>query len=164
GRDCLVQSRSVFTGTKSDMSIPDTAGYAPATTPRVSSISKTRARRGESVIKFWLRFCSAISILTTLAIVVLLLTESYDFFQVVPPTEFFFGTRWVPLLQPQSFGVLPLVWGTLMITFGAALIAIPLGLASAIYLSEYASARVRAVVKPVLELLAGIPTVVYGYF
>jgi phosphate transport system permease protein len=70
----------------------------------------------------------------------------------------------VPLLKPSSFGVLPLLWGTMLITVGAAVIAIPLGLASAVYLSEYASDRMRAWIKPILELLAGIPTVVYGYF
>jgi len=78
--------------------------------------------------------------------------------------DFFFGTQWVPLFEPSSYGVLPLLWGTLLITFGAALLAIPIGLASAVYISEYASVRVRAIVKPMLELLAGIPTVVYGYF
>jgi len=82
----------------------------------------------------------------------------------VSPAEFFLGTTWTPLFTPSSFGVLPLVWGTMIITIGAALIAIPTGLASAIYLSEYASDRVRSIIKPVLEMLAGIPTVVYGYF
>ena len=77
---------------------------------------------------------------------------------------FFFGTSWVPLFEPSSYGVLPLLWGTLLITFGAALFAIPTGLASAIYLSEYASPKTRSIVKPVLEVLVGIPTVVYGYF
>lgn len=134
------------------------------TPPPVESITSKRRRPGESVIKGWLLLCSVISIVTTLAIVVLLFTESFEFFTEVSPVEFFFGTRWVPLLQPQSFGVLPLVWGTLLVTVGAAVIAIPLGLASAIYLSEYASPRIRSILKPMLELLAGIPTVVYGYF
>lgn len=134
------------------------------TPPPAESITTKRRRPGESVIRGWLLLCSVISVVTTLAIVVLLFTESFEFFTQVSPAEFFFGTRWVPLLEPQSFGVLPLVWGTLMITVGAAVIAIPLGLASAIYLSEYASPRVRSILKPVLELLAGIPTVVYGYF
>lgn len=129
-----------------------------------SSIRKGGPRWGEAAIKTWLRICTGISLFTTVAIVVLLLAESLGFFRNVSPIEFFFGTRWVPLLNPSSFGVLPLVWGTFLITVGAAVIAIPLGLASAIYLSEYASDRMRAWVKPVLELLAGIPTVVYGYF
>lgn len=128
------------------------------------SIRKGGLRWGETAIKTWLRVCTLVSLFTTVAIVVLLLAESLGFFREVSPFEFFFGTRWVPLLNPSYFGVLPLVWGTTLITVGAAVIAIPLGLASAIYLSEYASDRVRAWVKPVLELLAGIPTVVYGYF
>ena len=116
------------------------------------------------MIKSWLVVCSSLSLITTAAIVILLVVESFSFFQNVSPSEFFFGTRWVPILEPSSFGVLPLLWGTLQVTIGAALIAIPLGLASAIYLSEYASDRMRSWVKPALELLAGIPTVVYGYF
>lgn len=129
-----------------------------------SSIHKAESRWGESLIKFWLWLCAALSLFTTVAIIVLLLVETLQFFQSVSPLEFFFGTRWVPLLEPSSFGVLPLLWGTLQVTIGAAIIAIPLGLCSAIYLSEYASPRMRAWVKPILELLAGIPTVVYGYF
>ncbi|MES2604575.1 MAG: phosphate ABC transporter permease subunit PstC [Pseudomonadota bacterium] len=128
------------------------------------SIHKGGTRWGEATIKFWLRLCTALSLFTTIAIVVLLVVESLEFFRNVSPIEFFFGTRWVPILKPSSYGVLPLLWGTMLITVGAAVIAIPLGLASAIYLSEYASDRIRAWVKPVLELLAGIPTVVYGYF
>ena len=129
-----------------------------------TSILKAGARWGEGLIKFWLQFCALISILTTLAVVVLLLVESFEFFTHVSPVEFFFGTRWVPILQPSSFGVLPLVWGTMLVTIGAAVIALPMGLASAVYLSEYASDRQRSWLKPTLELLAGIPTVVYGYF
>ncbi|MDA7951114.1 MAG: phosphate ABC transporter permease subunit PstC [Pirellulaceae bacterium] len=94
----------------------------------------------------------------------ILATESYSFFQDVSITEFLGGTKWSPLLRPQSFGVLPLVCGTLHIVLGASLFAIPVGLLSAIYLREYASARTQSILKPVLELLAGIPTVVYGYF
>ncbi len=108
--------------------------------------------------------CALVSIFTTIGIVLVLLSETVGFFQVVSIVEFLTGTKWAPLFQPQYFGVLPLVSGTLMITFGAAVIALPLGLLSAIYLSEYANSRVREVVKPVLEILAGIPTVVYGYF
>jgi len=129
-----------------------------------ANIRKGGRRWGEGLIKGWLRVCAAISLITTAAIIVLLLVESFGFFRNVSPIEFFFGTRWVPLLEPSSFGVLPLLWGTLLVTIGAAVIAIPMGLCSAIYLSEYASDRMRKWVKPVLELLAGIPTVVYGYF
>lgn len=129
-----------------------------------SSIHKSGKRWGEILIKFWLWLCAGVSLVTTVAIIVLLLAETLKFFTQVSPVEFFFGTRWVPLMQPSSFGVLPLLWGTIQITVGAAIIAIPLGLASAIYLSEYASDKMRAWLKPILELLAGIPTVVYGYF
>lgn len=129
-----------------------------------TSIRKSEKRWGEFVIKFWLWLCAGLSLVTTVAIIALLIFESLKFFSNVSPIEFFFGTRWVPLMQPQSFGVLPLLWGTVQITIGAAFIAVPLGLASAIYLSEYASDRMRAWLKPILELLAGIPTVVYGYF
>lgn len=128
------------------------------------SIKKSGGRFGESCIVSWLGVCAAVSVITTAAIIGLLLKESYVFFETVSPLEFFFGTSWVPILQPSSYGVLPLLWGTLQITIGAAIVAIPLGLACAIYLSEYASPRMRSYVKPALELLAGIPTVVYGYF
>lgn len=128
------------------------------------SIKKSGRRLGESCIVSWLVVCAAVSVITTAAIIGLLLKESFVFFENVSPAEFFFGTSWVPILQPSSFGVLPLLWGTLQVTIGAAIIAIPLGLACAIYLSEYASPKMRSYIKPVLELLAGIPTVVYGYF
>lgn len=128
------------------------------------SIHKAGRRLGESCIVSWLVICAAVSVITTVAIIILLFKESFVFFENVSPAEFFFGTRWVPILQPSSYGVLPLLWGTLQVTIGAAIVAIPLGLACAIYLSEYASPKMRSYVKPVLELLAGIPTVVYGYF
>ena len=130
----------------------------------LKSISKGRVRWLEPLIHSGLGFCTLISIITTATIVFVLAKESFGFFQEITPSEFFFGTSWVPMFKPSSFGVLPLLWGTLIVTFGAALISIPIGLASAIYLSEYASAGKRAVIKPLLELLAGIPTVVYGYF
>ncbi|MEJ5169422.1 MAG: phosphate ABC transporter permease subunit PstC [Fimbriimonadales bacterium] len=146
--------------------------------PARASDAQTSARKGaerfrrppgpglylEAAIR-WLCFgAAAVSILTTLGIVFVLVKEAYLFFRQVSPLEFFTGTRWAPLFQPRSFGVLPLIVGTLMITVGAGLIAIPLGTLVGLYLSEYASLRVRAVVKPALEILAGIPTVVYGYF
>lgn len=106
----------------------------------------------------------ALSILATVGIVVVLLTESLGFFAEVSPVEFLAGTRWSPDLVPRSFGILPLVNGTLLVAAGAALIALPVGLATAIYLSEFASTRTKRTVKPALEILAGIPTVVYGYF
>lgn len=130
----------------------------------MSALKTSKIRWGEFCIKAWLALCALVSVITTAAIIVLLVSETLKFFDVVSPAEFFLGTTWTPLFEPSSFGVLPLLWGTLIVTIGAAVIAIPAGLASAIYLSEYASDRVRGIVKPVLELLAGIPTVVYGYF
>lgn len=117
----------------------------------------------EKVIHALLALCAGVSILTTLGIVVVLLYESLKFFREVSLIEFLTGTKWTPLLSPQHFGILPLVCGTLLVTAGAAIVALPLGLATAVYLSEYASPRVREVVKPVIELLAGIPSVVYGF-
>ena len=108
--------------------------------------------------------CSYLSILTTILIIYILVSESYNFFKIVSFSEFLFGTRWEPLLEPKSFGVLPLLFGTLMIVIGSAFICIPLGLIIAIYLSQYATKKARSIIKPILEILAGIPTVVYGYF
>ena len=107
---------------------------------------------------------STVSVLTTVGIVSVLLFEAIQFFQEVSPIEFLTGTRWTPLFASKHFGVLPLVTGTLLVAFLSMLVALPLGLLSAIYLSEYAPTRLRQVVKPILEILAGIPTVVYGYF
>ena len=108
--------------------------------------------------------CALVSVLTTVAIVLTLLLDAAEFFTAVPVTEFLGGTRWSPTNEPVAFGVLPLVTGTLVITVGSALIALPIGLLTAIYLSEYASGRRRSVLKPALEVLAGVPTVIYGYF
>ncbi|GBE18647.1 phosphate transport system permease protein PstC [archaeon BMS3Abin16] len=118
----------------------------------------------EMVIEKILLASALISILTMIGIIAVLSVETINFFRQVTFTEFFTDTRWAPLFEPQHFGILPLINGTLIITVGAAIVAIPLGLLSAIYLSEYADFRIRQVVKPVLEILAGIPTVVYGYF
>lgn len=108
--------------------------------------------------------CALLSIVTTLGIIYVLFSQSLPFFQSVPLREYFTGTKWTPNNQPPNYGILPLVTGTLMITIGAGLIAVPLGLLAAIFLSEYASVRLRNLLKPTLELLAGIPSVVYGYF
>ena len=120
--------------------------------------------RKERAVSGLLFLCSAVSVLTTLGIVVVLIKESIGFFAEVPIFEYLTGTEWTPLFRPQHFGVLPLLTGSLLVAAGAAIIAIPVGLASAIYLSEYAADRVRRIIKPVLEILAGIPSVVYGYF
>ncbi|MFQ3319077.1 MAG: phosphate transport system permease protein [Natronomonas sp.] len=108
--------------------------------------------------------CAAISVLTTAGIILALVLPTFTFFNDVSFGEFLLGTQFSPAIQPTVFGVLPLVFGTILITVGAAAVALPVGLLTAIYLSEYASQRQRAVLKPLLEVLAGIPTVVYGYF
>ncbi|WP_207589429.1 phosphate ABC transporter permease subunit PstC [Halomontanus rarus] len=122
-----------------------------------------RSMRG-AVFRYLFALCALLSIATTVAIVLTLLIDSLDFFAAISPIDFLTGTRWSPTNDPVSFGVLPLVSGTLVITFGSALIALPIGLLTAIYLSEYASRRRRAFLKPALEVLAGVPTVIYGYF
>jgi len=111
-----------------------------------------------------LMLCASVSIVTTVGIVYTLVSETIRFFREVPVVEFLTGTRWSPLFEPKAFGILPLLAGTLLITVIACLVAMPIGLASAVYLSEYAPRRVRNVVKPILEVLAGVPTIVYGYF
>ncbi|WP_373425833.1 phosphate ABC transporter permease subunit PstC [Paenibacillus endoradicis] len=116
------------------------------------------------VMPVLLFLCAIVSVLTTIGIVITLLSETINFFKIVPIQDFLFGTKWSALIQPQSFGILPLLTGTLMITTIAIVVALPIGLASAIYLSEYAPDKVRRIVKPILEVLAGVPTIVYGYF
>lgn len=123
----------------------------------------------ERVVSFLLALCSGIAILTTIGIVVSMLGETMRFFDFVSPIDFFFGTTWNPGFSTTGnttgdFGLLPLLWGTLMISFIALAVAIPVGLMAAIYLAEYASSRVRSIVKPTIEVLAGIPTIVYGVF
>jgi len=119
---------------------------------------------GEVIIEKVLLLFGILSILTTLGIVLTLIIESVPFFQHVSLIEFFTGTQWSPIMKPQSFGVLPILTGTLLIAICSSLISIPVGLGSAIYLSEYAPKKVRMIIKPSLEILAGIPSIVYGYF
>lgn len=118
----------------------------------------------EAGIERLLWACAAGSVLITAGIIGVLLFETVEFLREVPITAFLFGTEWTPLFYDAKFGVLPLVAGTLLVSVIAMLVALPAGVLSAIYLSEYANPQVRRVVKPVLEVLAGIPTVVYGYF
>ncbi|MBR9909929.1 MAG: phosphate ABC transporter permease subunit PstC [Gammaproteobacteria bacterium] len=126
----------------------------------------------EKVFKFILLSCASIAILTTVGIVFSVIFESLRFFQAVPFTEFIFGTHWSPQMAIRAdqvgssgaFGIIPLFTGTLLISAIALIVAVPTGLMTAIYLSEYASSTVRSIVKPLLEVLAGIPTVVYGFF
>jgi len=127
-------------------------------------MSRTLLRVRERTIHAALFASALISVITTLGIVWVLCQETIAFFAHVSPLEFFFGTNWAPMFEPRSYGVLPLIGGTVLVAGGALLFAIPIGLASAVYLSEYASPWVRSILKPVLEVLAGIPTVVYGYF
>lgn len=130
----------------------------------MSKLAARRTRWGEGLLEKLFFLCAFLSVVTTVSVIGVLALETYHFLQEVSITEFLFGTRWTPLLEPKHYGVLPLVSGTLLIVVGAALVAIPIGLASAVFLSEYASPRTRNIIKPVLEVLAGIPTVVYGYF
>ena len=108
--------------------------------------------------------CAATSTLVTLGVVVVLLQGTISFFSEVSIVEFLTGTRWQPMFQEKHFGVLPLLSGSMMVAIGAGVIALPIGLMTAIFLSEYAGPRLRRTLKPVLEILAGVPTVVYGYF
>ncbi len=121
-------------------------------------------KRIEFVIEWGLFLCALLSVATTAGIIVVLAVETAAFLREVPVTDFLFGTVWTPLFFTASFGVLPLVSGTILVSAIAMAVAMPMGLLSAIYLSEYADSRVRRVVKPVLEVLAGVPTIVYGYF
>jgi phosphate transport system permease protein len=123
-----------------------------------------RLRIREQIIQAVLFACALLSIVTTGGIIVVLVSESIAFFRHVPVLDFVTGTHWAPLLEPRSFGVLPLVCGTFLVGGGALLLAVPVGLLTALFLSEYAPPGLRNVLKPVLEVLAGIPTVVYGYF
>ena len=111
-----------------------------------------------------LALCAFVSVATTVGILIALFVPAFEFFQDVSPVDFFTGTEWAPLFEPAHFGVLPLVAGTLLVTGIAAMTALPLGLGAAIYLSEYAGSRTRGFLKPALEILAGIPTIVFGYF
>ncbi len=138
----------------------------------LSRDNRVLRKQVERLIKVFLLTCSCIAIFTTVGIVLSVLFESIRFFQAVPITEFLFGLEWSPQTAIRadqvgssgSFGAVPLFAGTFLITIVAMVIAVPLGLMSAIYLSEYASSTVRTFAKPLLEILAGIPTVVYGFF
>jgi phosphate transport system permease protein len=136
-------------------------------------ISTARLRRGiaarwrewgELAVQAPLFFAAMVSVFTTIGIVAVLLVEALPFFQQVSLKEFLLDPQWTPLFTQKHFGIMPLVAGTFLTSAVALALAMPVGMLSAIYLSEYASPRVRAVLKPALELLAGVPTVVYGYF
>lgn len=122
------------------------------------------ASAGEWIIEKVLFLCATLSVLTTAGIIAVLAFETYEFLREVPILEFLTGTEWTPLFFNRKFGVLPLVAGTMLVSAIAMIVAVPMGLLAAIYLSEYAPNGLRRIVKPVLEILAGVPTVVYGYF
>ncbi|MCH4246231.1 phosphate ABC transporter permease subunit PstC [Acinetobacter populi] len=135
---------------------------------RISSQFRAR-NQVEKIISISLALCSGIAILTTVGIVMSMLSEALHFFDFVSPVDFFFGTQWNPGFSTTgtaegSYGLLPLLWGTIMVSIIALLVAVPVGLMTAIYLAEYAKPRFRAIVKPIIEILAGIPTIVYGVF
>jgi phosphate transport system permease protein len=118
----------------------------------------------DSLAKNIFLFFAFLSVLTTMGIIISLVTNSWGFFKEVNLVDFLTGTEWTPLFSEPSFGILPLVSGTFIITFIAALISMPIGLGAAIYLSEYAKPAIRKIIKPFLEILAGVPSIVYGFF
>jgi phosphate transport system permease protein len=127
-------------------------------------MTRAARKRLERVIERALFACAALSVLVTAGIIAVLLVETLAFLREVPLGSFLFGTTWTPLFFNKQFGVLPLVAGTALVSAIAMAVALPTGLLAAVYLSEYAPPNVRRIVKPVLEILAGVPTVVYGYF
>ncbi len=145
-------------------SIPYGRQPGPSTAEIARSLRKSSPRLGERVIEGLLFLAALLSVLTTIGILVALLGGTLEFFREIRVADFLFGTTWTPLFANGSFGVLPILSATLLITGIAILVAAPLGLGAALYLSEYAGQRSRKVLKPVLEVLAGIPTVVYGFF
>ncbi len=118
----------------------------------------------QTVVRWICLLCAGFSVAATIGIFVILLGESIPFFRTVPLASFLTGTEWTMMGSEQKFGILPLLTGTLLIVIGSGLVSIPLGLLTGIYLSEYAPGTVRRILKPVLELLAGLPSVVFGYF
>ncbi|MET3727797.1 phosphate transport system permease protein [Fictibacillus halophilus] len=128
--------------------------------------SRSQSAVMEKVVPKLFLICAIISIFTTIGIVFTLLTETFTFFNRISIVEFFTNTRWFPFASDENadFGIIALIMGTLTVTAIAMVVAIPIGLAAAIYLSEYASAKTRKIIKPILEVLAGIPTIVYGFF
>jgi len=141
-----------------------TGGSSISSAPRVSTQFAGRARPGEAIIRMVLRLAAGLTVVTTIGILIALLVPSLSFFAEVPFWEFLFGDRWAPRFADASFGVFPLISATLWTTGIALLVAVPFGLGAAIFLAEYAKPRLRKVLKPLLEILAGVPTVVYGFF
>ena len=142
------------------------AEQRPSVQEMIANAGAKRNRKTlEKAIPVVLFIIAAISVLTTLGIVFTLIVETFIFFTEVPFFSFLFGTQWLPFSNTEArFGILPLIVGTLKVTFIAVIVAVPLGLSAAIYLSEYANDTARRIIKPILEVLAGVPTIVYGYF
>lgn len=147
----------MITGSSTALQIPGSLTSDPG-------ILRGRPRHGERVVIGILFLCAALSVVVTIGIVLSLIPPTVEFFQEVDLGEFLTGTEWAPLFTPPKFGVLPIVAGTLVVTVCAIAIALPFGLGTAVFLSEYARPRIRKWLKPMIEVLAGIPTVVYGYF
>lgn len=123
-----------------------------------------KQRKLEGTIRWGLFFCIGVSLLTTVSIILILAGEGWQFFRQVPLRDFLGNTSWTPLFEPKSFGIWPLISGTLLVSFIAIAFALPLGLAGAVFLSEYIRPGWSKIIKPILEILAGIPTIIYGYF
>jgi phosphate transport system permease protein len=132
--------------------------------PAVKPTSLKIAKLEDALVRHVLLVVAAFSVLVTVGIVAVLASETVAFFGEISLREFFTTTEWAPLFEPRRFGVLPLMAGTALVTAGAALVGLPAGLGIAVFLNEYAPSWLQSVIKPVMELLAGIPTVVYGYF
>ncbi len=130
----------------------------------LTAVPLTSRRGAERLAEVAFAICAGISALVTVAIIAILVSETIGFFSEVSIWEFVTETRWTPLFREKHFGIMPLLWASLQVALGAGILALPTGLLTAIFLSEYAGRRLRLVLKPVLEVLAGIPTVVYGYF
>lgn len=155
---------SILTTVKSVLVLLIAAGGFAWSLSRITEAFRAR-NVSETFVMAILILASTVAILTTFGIVFSLVFETWHFFSLYPAWDFFFGTEWTPRFGGGSaLGILPLLWGTLYVSFIALVVAVPIGLMSAIYLSEYASKRVRTVVKPLIEILAGIPTIVYGLF
>ncbi|WP_247826275.1 phosphate ABC transporter permease subunit PstC [Arthrobacter antioxidans] len=144
--------------------VKESGGPASAPGRPATAQFKGRKRYGEMIIVTVLRAAAILTVLTTIGIVLALLIPALGFFREVPVTDFLFGDRWAPRFADASFGVIPLITATMWTTCIALLVAIPIGLGAAVLLSEYAKPGLRKTLKPILEILAGVPTVVYGYF
>ena len=137
---------------------------SPATTAReIKKNLRRRWRLGEKFIESWIFLAGILTIIVLLGIIALLLKEGLPIFLHTPPWEFFFGTRWYPVSEPPTFGIMPFFMATLWVTLVATAVSVPVGVACAAYLAEVAPAKVRETVKPVIEILAGIPSVVMGF-